>query len=65
MGDPILLTKNDLKLDIWNVTLGHFKLLSEGQENNYGEIALDDVRDIQIDDYPIDSIQLVYAKSLY
>lgn len=65
VGDPILLTKNDMKLDIQNGTLGHLKSLEKGQENNFGIISLDDSRDIQIDNDLLDYIQLAYAISLH
>ncbi|ACA84607.1 ATP-dependent DNA helicase [Shewanella woodyi] len=64
VGDPILLTKNDIKLDIQNGTLGELTSVAT-TENGFGEITLDDNRIINLDEALLDHIQLAYAISLH
>lgn len=64
VGDPIIFTENNLKLDVQNGTLGHL-IGVEQTKTGFGTIKLDDGREIELTEKLIDSIKLAYCVSLH
>ncbi len=63
VNDPIIFTENEWDNDIQNGTMG--RLVSTGEESQFGMVELDDGRTVELTESLINIVQPAYAVSLH